>query len=150
MKSIACLYDRILANRLKLWLPVKDDQTAFQKGKSTLIHIFTLRIIIEIAKIKKTSLFIGSMDIETAFDIVPTLLLLKKLFRLGIGALMLSALKHLYYHTSCIIKHQGKYSCSFQMKRGIRQGAASSVLLFIAFMDDLLTYLNEHCSMEEI
>ena len=45
------------------------------------------------------------MDIEKAFDIVPRLLLLKKLIRLGIGALMLSALKHLYHYTSCIIKH---------------------------------------------
>ena len=27
MKSLACLYGRILANRLKLWLPVNDDQT---------------------------------------------------------------------------------------------------------------------------
>ena len=34
------------------------------------------------------------------------------------------------------------------MKRGIHQGAASSVLLFIAFMD-LLTYLKDHCTIEE-
>ena len=64
MKSLACLYDRVIGNLLKLWLPIKDEQTAFQKGKSTLLHKFTLRVIIEIAKIKKNTLFIGSMDIE--------------------------------------------------------------------------------------
>ena len=69
MKCIVCLYDRILANRLKLWLPFNSDQTAFQKGKSiliqkgkstliqkgksTLIHIFTLRLIIEIVNKKE-------------------------------------------------------------------------------------------------
>ena len=50
MKSIACLYDRIIANRLKLWSSFNVNQIAFQKGKSTLLHIFTLRILIEVAK----------------------------------------------------------------------------------------------------
>ena len=41
MKTLACLYDRIITNRLKPWLKFHIDQTAFQRGKSTLIHIFT-------------------------------------------------------------------------------------------------------------
>ena len=45
MKSLACLYDRIITNRLKVWLPINVNQTAFQKLKSTLIHIFTIRIL---------------------------------------------------------------------------------------------------------
>ena len=39
IKILACLYDRIIANRLKLWLPFNADQTAFYKRKSTLIEI---------------------------------------------------------------------------------------------------------------
>ena len=50
MKCIACLYGRILTNRLELWLPFNSDQISFQKGKFTLIHMFTLRLISEIAK----------------------------------------------------------------------------------------------------
>ena len=34
------------------------------------------------------------------------------------------------------------------MYRGVRQGAASSVLFFISFMDDLFEYLSEKCSVE--
>ena len=71
MKSLACLYGRIIANRLRLWIRFNVDQTAFQKGKSTLLHIFTLRILIEIVKKKIIALYIGSMDIEKAFDHVP-------------------------------------------------------------------------------
>ena len=96
MKALACLYDRIIANRLKLWLPLNIDQTTFQKGKSTLIHIFTLRVIIELAKKKNVTLYIGSLDIEKAFDHVPRSLLLKKLVSLGIGKCMLFALKQIY------------------------------------------------------
>ena len=90
------------------------------------------------------------MDIEKAFDIVPRLLLLRKLIKLGIGRCMLSALKQLYSFTTWIIKFKGEFSNCFQMKRGIRQGAASSVLLFNVFMDDLFSYLEEKCDYEDI
>ena len=43
-----------------------------------------------------------------------------------------------------------KYSKMFQTFTGIRQGAASSALLFIAFIDDLVNYLEEHCPPEPI
>ena len=60
MKTLACLYDRIITNRLKLWMRFHVDQTAFQKGKSTLIHIFTLRLLIDIARKLKNSLNFSS------------------------------------------------------------------------------------------
>ena len=150
MKSIACLYDRIITNRLKLWLKFHADQTAFQKGLSTIIHIFTLRILIEIAKKNNITLYIGSMDISKAFDRVPRMLLLKKLVKLGIGKHMLHALKQLYKLTNCLIKFCGEFSEVFRMCSGIRQGAASSVLLFNAFIDDLFEYLDNNCSNENL
>ena len=61
---------------------------------------------------------------------------------------MLFALKQLYMCSLCVIKFQGELSDSFRMYRGVRQGAASSVLFFIAFMDDLFEHLEEKCSVE--
>ena len=124
------------------------DQTAFQKSKSTLIHIFTLRILIELAKKMNVTLFIGSVDISKAFDHVPRALLLKKLVLIGIGKFMLFALKQIYSFTICIIKFQGELSDSFLMDRGVRQGAASSVLLFNLLIDGLFDYLKKKCSYE--
>ena len=148
MKTFACLYDRIITNRFKPWLNFHIDQTAFQKGKSTLIHIFTLRILIDVARKLNVTVYIASVDIEKAFDHVPRSLLLKKLVKLGVGKVMLFALKQLYMCSLCVIKFQGEFSDSFRMYRGVRQGAASSVLFFIAFMDDLFKYLEEKCSVE--
>ena len=148
MKTLACLYDRIITNRLKPWLKFHIDQTAFQRGKSTLIHIFTLRILIDVARKLNVTLYIGSVDIEKAFDHVPRSLLLKKLVKLGVGKVMLFALKQMYLYSVCVIKFQGELSDSFRMYRGVRQGAASSVLFFIAFMDDLFEHLEEKCSIE--
>ena len=150
MKSLACLYDRIITNRLKLWLPIHVDQTAFQKLKSTLIHIFTIRLLIELVKKLNITLYIGSVDISKAFDHVPRALLLKKLVKYGIGKCMLFALKQLYSLTICIIKFQGELSDSFRMERGVRQGAASSVLLFNFFINGLFDYLKERCATETL
>ena len=50
MSAVACIYDRIAA-RLQLWITVSDEQTAYQKGKSVLNHIFTLRLLIGLAKV---------------------------------------------------------------------------------------------------
>ena len=90
------------------------------------------------------------MDISKAFDKVPRLLLLKKLIKIGIGKYMLHALKQLYKLTNCVIKFQGVSSKIFSMCSGIRQGAASSVLLFNAFMDDLFEYLRCNCTVEDL
>ena len=62
---------------------------------------------------------------------------------------MLFALKQLYLYSMCVIKFQGELSEDFRMYRGVRQGAASSVLFFIAFMDDLFEHLEQKCSVEE-
>ena len=150
MKSLACLYDRIITNRLKPWLIFHVDQTAFQKFKSTLIHVFTLRILIDVAQKLDLTLYIGSVDIEKAFDHVPRSLLLKKLVKLGIGKLMLFALKQIYLFSMCVIKFQDELSDSFRMYRGVRQGAASSVLLFNCFMDGLFLHLENKCSVEKL
>ena len=61
---------------------------------------------------------------------------------------MLFALKQLYSVSICLISFQGEISNSIRMERGVRQGAASSVLLFIAYMDGLFQHLEEMCSLE--
>ena len=68
----------------------------------------------------------------------------------GVGWVMLEALKNIYLHTACIITFYGCFSETFITRSGIRQGSASSVLLFILFMDGLFPYLREHCSTEEL
>ena len=105
IKTIGVLYDRIIYNRLKTWLGsiINSAQTAFQKDKSTLFHVFTLRIIIEICKIKKVPLYICFCDLEKAFDTTSRLILFSKLIKIGIGACMLAALKSMYIFTSCVI-----------------------------------------------
>ena len=121
LSTIGILYDLILTKRLNRWLNVNDEQTGFRKGKSTLTQIFTLRLLIEMAKKMNITLYIGCFDIEKAFDKVSRYLMLKKLIKCGIGSAMLCALKSIYTVTSCILTLKGKCFTEFTTICGIRQ-----------------------------
>ena len=150
LPALAVLFDRIIANRLVCWLGVHHVQSAFQKAKSTLHQLFTIRLLIEIAKATDTTLYIGLFDLAKAFDKVSRYLLLKKLVVRGISKCMLEALKRLYRCTYCVLSFGKDVSDKFRTWTGIRQGATSSTLLFIGFIDDLVDYLEEHCQPEPI
>ena len=63
---------------------------------------------------------------------------------------MLGALKRIYLYTTCIVSSSSEFSDEFQTYTGIRQGAASSVYLFIGFMDDLVQFLEDECIREPL
>ena len=150
LQALGVLYDRIINNRIKDWLIVHAVQSGFQKLKSTLHQIITIRLLIEIAKLYDTPLYIGMFDLEKAFDKVSRFKMLQKLIKMGIGRCMLQALKRLYHATYCILCLGNEFSRKFRTFTGIRQGAASSALLFIGFIDDLVDYLEDRCPPEPI
>lgn len=147
---LANLYDRILSNRLMRWVKINNEQTAFQKGKSTIDQIFILRIIISLIKANNLTLYIGFFDLSKAFDRVSRYLLLKQLLKLGIGSVIFNSLKSIYSVTRCVLKGFGKLSEVFETYTGIKQGASSSVILFIVFLDDIIDDLKQNCLVEPI
>ena len=96
------------------------------------------------------TLYVGFFDLSKAFDRVSRYLLLKSLVKMGIGSVILEALKCMYYSTRCVVKGFGKLSKVFNTYTGIKQGASSSVILFIAFMDDIIDILKEKCVQEPL
>ena len=91
--KIQILYDRIIANRLVMWSKVSAEQTAFQKGKSTIDQIFLLRTIINLAKHSNETLYSGYFDLAKAFDKVSRPFLLRTLIKSGVGASLFYAIK---------------------------------------------------------
>ena len=147
---LANLYDRISSNRLMRWEKINNEQTAFQKGKSTIDQIFILRIIISLIKGSNLTLYIGFFDLSKAFDRVSRYLLLKQLLKLGIGSVIFNSLKSIYSVTRCVLIGFGKLSEVFETFTGIKQGASSSVILFIVFLGDIIDHLKQHCIVEPI
>ena len=111
LTALSALYDRIITIRLRKWSRLNNIvnflQSAFQKGKSTIHQIFTLRIIVEIAKQTNTTIYIGFFDLAKVFDKVSRVLLLKNLIEQGIGNCMLQALKRIYIfiHRVSLVTH---------------------------------------------
>ena len=95
------------------------------------------------------TLYIGFFDLSKAFDRVSRYLL-KTLIRMGIGSVMLNALKRMYSCTQCVLKGFGKLSEVFEMHTGIKQGASSSVIFFITFLDDIIDGIKEKGAAEPI
>ena len=147
---IANLFDRILANRLIRWVKVNYEQTAFQKGKSTLDQIFILRTLIALIKSKNIVLYIYFFDLSKAFDRVSRFLLLKTVVKMRVGRVIFNSLKCIYSSTRCILKGFGKLSEVFETHTGIKQGASSPVILFIVFLDEIIDILKEKCVLEPI
>ena len=88
------------------------------------------------------------LDLSKAFDKVSRVLLIKSLINMRIGACLLEAIKATYSVTRCVLKGFGKLSGVFQTFSGIKQGAPSSVILFIIFMDDVIDVLKQKCVTE--
>ena len=107
-------------------------------------------MIISLVKANGKTLYIGFFDLSKAFGRVSRYLLSKRLLKLGVGSVLFYALKSVYSVTKCILKGFGKISEVFETHTGIKQGASSSVILFIIFMDDIKDVLNKNCLIEPI
>ena len=152
MVALAVLYDRIITKRITTWISgiIKDVQSGFQKFKSTLHQLFTIRLLTAIAKKSNTTLYLGLFDLEKAFDKISRYKMLKKLIKMGISHVMFGALKRIYLETYCILSFGNEFSTEFRTYCGVRQGAASSALIFIGYINDLVEYLEERCPQEQI
>ena len=54
MDTLAKAYDKLLLNRLSLWTTIDKCQAVAQKGRGCGEQIMTLRLLIDLAKPKKT------------------------------------------------------------------------------------------------
>ena len=81
--------------------------------------------------VEASQVSIGFFNLEMAFDKVSVPLLLMSLIKLGIGSALFYAIKAMYSVTKCIIKSGKKLCDVFLTHSGIKQGAPSSVILFI-------------------
>ena len=113
LPAFGAVFDRIITYRLNTWIGVSNEQSAFQKGKSTLHQLVVMWLIIELAKKTDTTIYIGLFDLGKAIDKVSRFLMLRKLVALGIGNCMLQALKRLHALTFCILNHCKEFSDTF-------------------------------------
>ena len=82
------------------------------------------------------------IDFEKCFDKINRLFLWQKLLAQNVSLKITNALKAMYAVVKSAVKHQGSISNNIHSQLGVKQGDPSSSLLFIMFVNDILTTIN--------
>ena len=136
MDSLSKIYDILVNVRLSSWMNIDSAQAGAQKGRSCIEQILTLRLLFDYCKSQKVKLFITFVDFQKAYDKVPRNKLLECLKSRGCGRTMLLAIAALYKCTSFVLR-----SAIISASIGVRQGAPTSCLLFVFYIDKLVRML---------
>jgi hypothetical protein len=96
---------------------------------------------------KKNSkgIYIGILDIQSAFDVIQHTILLGKLIDQSIHPTLWLIIKDLYSGLTSKVKWADDLSESFDILQGVRQGGFLSTHLYKIFVQDLLLELESKC-----
>jgi len=124
---------KALANRLKnvLHLLISTDQTACIPGRTINDNISLIRDAIHFANESNTPLAMISIDQLKAFDRVSHSFLLQTLNNFGFGPNFIQWIKTIYNSVSSSVKVNGWLTSFIPLGRGLRQGCALSMPLYI-------------------
>lgn len=142
LSCLGKLFLTILNNRLSNFSEENgilcESQLGFKKGNRTSdAHIILKNLIDKYCHRNQGKIFSCFIDLSKAFDTVPRDILLNKLYNLGIKGNFFNVLRAIYSNDKACVKMGGKYTESFKINQGVRQGCVLSPLLFNIFMSDL-------------
>ena len=116
-------------------------QFGYQANSSTTMCTWTVTSIINHYNRNGRPVYGCAMDMSKAFDMVEWGQLFVKLKDRGVKPIFLRLLISIYRNQKCDVKWAGKYSSSFSVSNGVRQGAISSAILFSVYIDELFVIL---------
>ena len=140
------VYDIIINNRFTQWYHPNPEQAGFRKGQGCILQIFSLILLLDMAKLVKKELFIGLIDYEKAFDYVNRAELVRSMMKNRIGSRFLRNFVNVYRDTKYITKISNSYmGPEINTDFGVTQGKNSSSSIFSFFISDMhddITELN--------
>ncbi len=139
INSIAKFYDMILCSRLESWFSPFREQAGAQRGRGCTEHTVTLRLLMDVARKKKKTLYVTFVDFSSVYDRVSRPRLLSLLKRLGCGSVM-CAVAGMYQVTQSVVG-----TTVFTVAVGVRQGLPTSCLLFILYVNYFINLIKENC-----
>ena len=137
-----------LRNRINKWCESEhifnEQQYGFGEIKSTTESIFLLHATIQNVLSQKSKLYCIFIDYEKAFDTIQRDALRVKLKESGISCKMIQIIKSLYNDVKSCIRLTSSMDVSdfFSVSLGLKQGEPLSPLLFIIFINDIVSSLN--------
>ena len=143
---LAKIYSQILLNRLTSWAEKYDKisncQFGYQKGKSTTDCIFILHSVILKVLNNDQKLYSIFIDYEKCYDKINRLFLWQKLIAENNSTKMTRAIKSMYSSVRSAIRYNNLTSRCIHSYLGVKQGDPSSSLLFMMFVNDIISNIN--------
>ena len=91
-----------------------------------------------------SSVYSCLMDMTKAFDLVKHSTLFRKLLSKGIPVIFVRLLIFQYQNQKANVRWNGKFSYSFSLSNGVKQGAVLSPLLYCFYSNDLFKILRKN------
>ena len=132
------LYDILLDNRFKPWLKINPEQAGFREGQGCLVQIFSIYLLMELAKSLNETIFIGFIDYEKAFDFVNRCDVVRDLIAEGAGCKFVRAVANMYKNTYYVPKVTERTTGEpIRARHGVTQGRKSSTSIFTFVMRNI-------------
>ena len=149
LSCLGKLFTSVLNNRISLFMEeyslLAEEQAGFRHSYSTVDHIFSLKMLIDIYLSKNKKLYCSFIDYKKAFDSVNRSALWLKLLENNIDGKILKVIHNIYDKAKSQVKVNNKLSDTFVSLLGVRQGENLSPILFSIFLNDLVTFMSKDC-----
>lgn len=139
------LFTRLLANRLKHWLPslIHFDQVGFMISREAKDGVIRVLDVIHAACCQKSHLLLLALDAEKAFDWVHWYFLRFTLVHIGLGSRGMAWMSSIYAGPTAQVRVNGIRFDSFTITNGTRQGCPLSPLLFVLTLEPFLCTIRQ-------
>ena len=127
-------------------LQLDQNQFAYQAGCSTTMCTWAVLETIDFFLRNKSDVFVCTMDMTKAFDLVRHSLLFQKLIKGGLSLIFVRLLIFIYMLQSANVRWNGDLSDFFTLTNGVKQGGVLSAILYCFYCNDLFKYLREGSS----
>ena len=132
------VFAKIINGRLVAHIECKgilpETQCGFRAGRGTVDMIFTLRMALELARVKKTDLHVVFVDLMKAYDSVNRNGLWGILRAKGVPNTMLDLIKDFYTGKTARVSAEGELTEEFELRTGLGQGCCLAPLLFNVYL----------------
>lgn len=132
------IYDSMMNNRFQQWTPLNPEQAGFKHGQGCMLQIFSLYLLMELSRANDTSIFIGFIDYEKAFDFVSRGQIALDLIDNSAGKNFVNAIANMYDRNFYVPKvRNNKLANPIKSVHGVTQGRQSSTTIFNFEVKDL-------------
>jgi hypothetical protein len=135
------IFEHCIMDLLSDYLYTDDHQFGFKANTGCAHAIYITRLVTDYFVQNNSTVNLCCIDVSKAFDKLNQSVLFLKLMKRRVPAIFISVLKNWYDNVEVCVKWNGVLSQTFKVIAGVRQGGILSPVLFLIYVDDMLSKL---------